>query len=120
MHKHVALALLVAYAIVLLVLSLITLGSIETLGSSIDDKIHHSGAYFVLTWLIFNYLKTLKIKNALIIALFAASTYGVLMELFQDFLTVNRTFDVYDMIANIFGAIFAVLFVVVYRKLKIK
>ncbi|WP_166643252.1 VanZ family protein [Gelidibacter sediminis] len=114
-----ALALLVAYAIILLALSLVTLGNIQTLGSSFDDKIYHSGAYFVLTFLVFNYLNTLKFKNSLLYAFIAAAIYGILMELFQNFLTVSRMFDVFDMIANIFGAIFAVLMVIIYRKLKL-
>ncbi|MBJ7882214.1 VanZ family protein [Gelidibacter salicanalis] len=120
MHKHFALALLVAYAAVLLVLSLVTLGNIQTLGSSFDDKIYHAGAYFVLTLLVFNYLNTLEVKNAFLYAFAAAALYGVLMELFQNYLTTTRTFDGYDMVANIFGAIFAVLLVAFYRKLKLK
>lgn len=120
MHKHWALALLLGYAILLLVLSLITIGNIQTLGSSFDDKIYHSGAYFVLTLLIFNYLNTLNSNNTLLYALFAAATYGVLMEFFQNFLTTTRTFDGYDMLANFFGALFAVLFIVFYKKLKLK
>ncbi|TXE06743.1 hypothetical protein ES711_12375 [Gelidibacter salicanalis] len=119
MHKYFALALLIAYAAILLVLSLATLGNIQNLGSTFDDKIYHSGAYFVLTILVYNYLNTLKNKNALVFALAAAAIYGVLMELFQNYLTSTRTFDVYDMIANVFGAIFAVLLVVFYRKLKL-
>lgn len=53
-------------------------------------------------------------------ALVIASIYGVIMEVLQKYLTNARMFDVYDMIANTFGAIIAVLFVIFYRKLKLK
>ena len=120
MHKHWALTLLLGYAVVLLVLSIATIGGFETLGSSFDDKINHFGAYFLLTLLIFNYFNTLNQKKGLLYAFIIASTYGVLMEVFQKYLTNARMFDVYDMIANAFGAIIAVLFVITYRKLKLK
>ncbi|HUH29501.1 VanZ family protein [Gelidibacter sp.] len=120
MHKYWALTLLVGYAIVLLVLSLGNTGGFETLGSSFDDKINHFGAYFFLTLFIFNYFKTLNLKRGLLYAFIIASTYGIIMEVLQKYLTIERMFDVYDMIANAFGAIVAVLFVIFYRKLKLK
>ncbi|MCL8007939.1 VanZ family protein [Gelidibacter japonicus] len=120
MRKFWALAILVVYAIVLLILSLVSIGGFETLGSSFDDKINHFGAYFLLTILIFNYINTLNLKKGLFYALIIASVYGIIMEVLQKYLTNARMFDVYDMIANAFGAIIAVLFVIFYRKLKLK
>lgn len=120
MHKYWALTLLVLYAILLLVLSLASIGGFQTLGSSFDDKINHFGAYCLLTLFIFNYFKTLDLKRGLLYAFLVASTYGVLMEVFQKYFTQERQFDVYDMIANAFGAVIAVLFVNIYRKLKLK
>ncbi|MBA6152245.1 VanZ family protein [Gelidibacter maritimus] len=120
MHRNLALTLLIVYAIVLLVLSLVSIGGFETLGSTHDDKLHHFGAYFVLTILIANFFKTLNLKRGLLYALIIASAYGVIMEILQNYLTQERMFDVFDMIANAFGAIIAVLVVIFYRKLKLK
>nr|WP_262897791.1 VanZ family protein [Gelidibacter pelagius] len=99
---------------------MVSIGGLETLGSPYDDKIHHFGAYFVLTILIANYFNTLNLKRGLLYALIIASTYGVLMEVLQNYLTKERMFDVFDMIANAFGAIIAVLFMIFIRKLKLK
>ncbi len=120
MLKRWALVLLIAYAALLLVLSLITIGSMKTLGSSFDDKINHFGAYFILTLLLINYFRKMEIRNALVYALIVAAFYGCTMEVLQYVLTTNRMFDSYDMLANFFGAIFAVLFMIFYRKLKLK
>lgn len=120
MPKQWALALLVGYAIVLLVLSLISIGGFQPIGTSFDDKINHFGAYFLLTLLIFNYFNTSGYKSGLLYAFIIASFYGVLMEVLQKYLTSQRMFDVYDMIANCFGALIAVIFVVFFRRLKLK
>ena len=101
-------------------LSLITIGNVKTIGSSFDDKINHFGAYFILTLLLFNYYNKLELKNALMYALITAFSYGFVMELLQNFLTTSRMFDGYDLVANFFGAIIAVFFMIFYRKLKLK
>lgn len=120
MPKQWALVILVGYAILLLVLSLITIRGFHPVGTSFDDKINHFGAYFVLTLLIFNYLKTLNRSYAVLYALFIATTYGVLMEYLQKYLTSERMFDYYDIVANFFGAFIAGIFIVFFRKLKLK
>ena len=97
-----------------------TLGSVPSFGTSFDDKIGHFGAYFIFTLLIFNYCNSLKIKSPLLYAFIIASSYGFLMELLQKLLTTGREYDLYDALANALGAIIAVLFVNLYRKLKLK
>ena len=120
MRKRWAFALFVLYAIILLVLSLASLRGVPSLGTSFDDKIGHFGAYFIFTLLIFNYCNSLKVKSALFYAFIIASSYGFIMELLQKLLTTGREFDLYDALANAFGAVLAVLFVTIFRKLKLK
>ncbi len=120
MRKRWAFALFVLYAIVLLILSLASLNGVPSLGTSFDDKIGHFGAYFIFTLLIFNYCNSMKIKKALLYAFIIAASYGFLMELLQKLLTESREYDLYDALANAFGAVLAVVFVTVYRKLKLK
>lgn len=97
-----------------------SLRGVPSLGTSFDDKIGHFGAYAIFTLLIFNYFNAKKIRRALFYALIIASSYGFLMELLQKLLTSGREFDLYDALANSFGAIIAVLFIIFYRKLKLK
>ena len=75
------------------------------------DKILHATAYFSLTisWMfaLRNYSK----RKYIVIILFL---YGILMEYMQFWLTNNRQKDIYDVAANTFGIIIAVIF---YNKL---
>ena len=119
MRKRWAFALFVLYAIVLLVLSLASLRGIPSLGTSFDDKLGHFGAYFIFTLLICNYFNALKMRSALFYAFILASAYGFFMELLQKWLTEGREYDLYDALANAFGAVIAVLFVIIFRKLKL-
>lgn len=120
MHKRWPLALLIVYALILLVLSLMSIGKIPPLGTSFDDKIGHFGAYFIFMLLVFNYLKSLEVRSALFYAFIIAVSYGFLIELLQKYLTTGRQYDIYDALANAFGAVIAVLFIIIYRKLKLK
>ncbi|WP_051209851.1 VanZ family protein [Gelidibacter mesophilus] len=97
-----------------------SLRGIPSLGTSFDDKIGHFGAYSIFTLLIFNYCISLKVKSPLVYAFAIATIYGFLMELLQKLLTTGREFDLYDALANAFGAVIAVVFITVYRKLKLK
>lgn len=70
------------------------------------DKILHFGAYFVLTLLwLFHYRN----KNKLINILVFVFLYGLLLEYFQDWFSYKRTKDLYDVLANSSGIIFATL-----------
>jgi len=75
------------------------------------DKILHATAYFSLTisWMfaLRNYSK----RKYIVIIIFL---YGILMEYMQFWLTNNRQKDIYDVAANTFGIIIAVIF---YNKL---
>ena len=75
------------------------------------DKILHAIAYFSLTisWMfaLRNYSK----RKYIVIIIFL---YGILMEYMQFWLTNNRQKDIYDVAANTFGIIIAVIF---YNKL---
>ena len=97
-----------------------SIGGIPSLGTSFDDKIGHFAAYFIFTLLIFNYFNSNNFRSALLYGFIIASAYGFLMELLQKLLTTGREFDLYDALANAFGAVLAVLFIIFYRNLKLK
>lgn len=120
MRKRWAFALFVLYALILLALSLMSLGRLPSLGTTFDDKIGHFGAYLIFTLLIFNYNNAAKLKYPLVYAFIIASSYGFLMELLQKLLTTGRQYDLYDALANAFGAVLAVIIINIYRSLKLK
>ena len=118
MRKRWAFALFVLYAMLILFLSLASLRGIPSLGTSFDDKIGHFGAYFIFTLLIYNYCNSLKIKSKLFYAFIIAASYGFLMELLQKLLTTGRQYDLYDALANAFGAVIAIVVITIFKKLK--
>jgi VanZ family protein len=79
------------------------------------DKFQHFGAYALLTFILFLALKfqnrviLLKNNPALFAALFAFS-FGFMMEI-QQLLLTSRTFNKYDLLANLLGSILMILMI---------
>lgn len=71
------------------------------------DKVEHVFAYFSLTlcWLFVSYTNT-KRKYIVVIA---CIIYGIIIELIQSNLTIYRTGDYLDVLANSFGAVLGLL-----------
>ena len=82
------------------------------------DKAAHAGAYFILALLIMGAAKRLteNKKTAAIAGAAISSAYGLAMELLQFSFFPNRNFEVYDIIANIIGSLFAILAFIFYTK----
>ena len=84
--------------------SLITIGDATPPSIKVSDKLIHSSAYFLLTlcWLVAfkNNYKYLKINTYIIILIFL---YGILIEVLQTTVTVNRQFEINDILANMLG-----------------
>lgn len=59
---------------------------------------------FVFLWTNYFNSSPYKTKKGLVLLLIAI-VYGILMEIFQGLLTIDRTADKYDVIANSSGAI---------------
>jgi len=116
--KHYALPLLVLYIIALTILSLVSIGRMPSLGSSFDDKVFHAIAYFFLTLLSFNFLRTKNEKNALLLSVVIAVIYGIIIELLQN-VTNTRVTDFYDVVANCVGIGLAILAMLI-KKLILK
>lgn len=98
------------YSLALLTVSLATLNNVPDIGISFGDKIFHFLAYFVLTLLWFyTFLYTFKLKNkrAIFFAVILSVLFGIIIEVLQGSITVSRSLDVYDAVANSLGALLA-------------
>ena len=92
-------------------LSLTRLGQIAPSGFTQIDKLYHFAAYFVLafSWLLslvnerFNLEKVLWTATGIIL-------FGIILEVFQKYMTDYRTLDYADALANSAGVLVAVLF----------
>ncbi len=90
-----------------------------------SDKLAHFIAYFVLTTVWFSFLffserQNKNLKQSLWIASVMCVLYGILMEILQALLTTYRSSEWYDVIANTSGTIFAVLLIVLARRIILK
>ncbi|WP_452223886.1 VanZ family protein [Lacinutrix chionoecetis] len=86
---------------------------------SFNDKLAHGLAHFifVLLWFFTFYFKfNYKFKKALTVAALCSLVYGVLIELLQGWITLNRESDYKDVLANVLGMIFALFILLIINK----
>lgn len=87
------------------------------------DKIAHSFIYFILVnvWLLYLYIKNgfqFYNKWALILLL-SVLLYGIIIEISQGLLTISRSADIFDVLANLIGSLIGIYFFkLVKNKLK--
>ena len=118
--KKWALPILVIYTLALTIGSLAQVGKISVVGSSFDDKILHLTAYFIFTALVFVYCEKLQLKHKILISALSVILYGIIIEVLQQVMTSYRTLDVYDVLANTLGVVFATIIIMFRKKLKLK
>jgi glycopeptide antibiotics resistance protein len=117
--RRFALPLLIFYVLLITGLSLISLPSLPEINTGYDDKIYHGLAYAVYVVILFNYLEKLNIQNAIWFACISCFIYGIVIEMLQEVLNTNRTFDVLDMVANGVGIIIGFYIIKGLYKLKL-
>ena len=86
---------------------------------SVNDKIYHIIAYFILTicWL-FSFFKKPSLKYSIVVF---CLLFGIIIELMQSSLTSYRTGDYKDILANIIGVFLGLItFNLVLKKNKVK
>lgn len=86
---------------------------------SVNDKIYHIIAYFILTicWL-FSFFKKPSLKYSIVVF---CLLFGIIIELMQSSLTSYRTGDYKDILANIIGIFLGLItFNLVLKKNKVK
>ena len=76
------------------------------------DKWVHIGLFGMFTFLVaYPFIKLKIISQKILFSITIASIfYGILMEYAQKYLTADRAFDIYDMIADAAGCIFTYFF----------
>ncbi|MDO5979437.1 VanZ family protein [Flavivirga spongiicola] len=110
MLKKLTPIITIIYSLALVTVSLIKLNNVPDIGISFGDKIFHFLAYFVLTLLWFyTFLYTFKFKSkkAVFFAAILSVLFGMVIEVLQGSITASRSLDVYDAVANTFGALLA-------------
>lgn len=104
-------AYLIAVSITIFI-TYLSLDSFSEINITIDnsDKFFHSLAYFVLTMSWFYAVeKSHSILRYKIVVAFFVFFFGILIEVLQSSLTTYRTADYYDILANSFGILIAMV-----------
>ncbi|NND78088.1 MAG: VanZ family protein [Flavobacteriales bacterium] len=96
----------ILWALVILALSLMPGKDLPSIDIDYIDKIGHAVVYGILAYLIYGTGVSFKIRTPILVAIIIPICYGILIELLQDYLSEDRFADIYDAIANAFGAIF--------------
>ncbi|WP_179344279.1 VanZ family protein [Winogradskyella ursingii] len=109
MVKKALLLVSIVYTIALVIVSFINLYNLPNFGSDFDDKIYHIVAYLGLAFLWITYFKDSKKTRELLIVFITIVIFGFIIETLQHVLNPNRTYDVYDIVANCIGAILGTL-----------
>lgn len=109
MPKILVFLVAIIYTIVLIIVSLVNLDGVPSLGSSFDDKIYHLIAYLGLAFLWITYYKPNTKNYTLVTVFFCLISFGLILEILQNQINPNRTYDTYDILANCFGVILGTL-----------
>ncbi|WNH14332.1 VanZ family protein [Thalassobellus suaedae] len=123
MLKKKALVISIVYTLVLTYVSLVKLNNVPDIGVSFGDKIFHFLAYSLLTFLWFNtflFNFNYKEKKAITYAAIISIVFGIVVEVLQEILTVYRTMDIYDVMANTSGVLVTVLVIVLIKNIDVK
>jgi VanZ family protein len=113
--------LAVLYSIALLGLSLGNISDLPQLDITNADKLYHATAYFglVLLWFLYFFMRKandrFRLKSLLFVCV-CALFFGIFIELLQRTLTTNRSWDYFDMLANLCGIALAFLVLFPLRK----
>lgn len=102
------------------VLCLISIGEIPGIKIENSDKYVHFGFYFILVtlWFIYFFTKNSGINGLKIsfIIVVCSILYGIVIEFFQEFFTISRVADFYDVIANSMGSLAALISIRLFIK----
>lgn len=120
LKKGIVLIITLLYIIVLTILSFVSLGSSSVMNIDFGDKVFHFGAHVVFVILTYCTFFKWKNKHALVFAAFSSLIYGIIIEVLQGILTINRQFDVFDIIANCSGMLITVVIIRVCNKTIVK
>ena len=108
--KQFALPIFVAYALAIAVLSLASIGKLPETAPEFSDKIAHFAAYALFAALFYNYLRQV-LKRPIGYVIVLSVLYGTIIEVLQYKLNPDRTFDLYDIVANTVGILAAIVII---------
>ncbi|HWR94806.1 MAG TPA: VanZ family protein [Flavobacterium sp.] len=115
-HKYFFLIIAEAWTVFIAFMCLVEFNKLPSLSIKGADKYVHFSFYFVFTILWFLYFnKKREIKNIYLKLFFSALIFGSIIEIAQEMFTSLRHADIYDVLANVTGTIFAIVMILFYK-----
>lgn len=110
--RNFYLVLTICWICIIFYLCLAESSSLPKFSIPLKDKFVHAFFYFVLVLVSYGSLhqKNKNLKSVVFIALISIGI-GIFIEVLQGQITTSRTFDVNDIVANIFGSFIGVLLI---------
>ena len=102
------------------ILSLIHLTEVPKLNTGFDDKIAHFILYAGLCLFWFMSLHVFKTKSSLLLASLLSILLGGVIEILQGVLSIYRTTDIFDFVANCLGVLTMALIIYTKKEVIIK
>ena len=93
----------VCYMLLLIIGSLSNLTDVPKRSIEFQDKIIHFTAYALLCFVLFLMFESYKIRNTLKYSILVSIVFGAAIEFLQLNLTSYRSFEIFDIIANVTG-----------------
>ena len=110
----------IVYTISIGVLSLAHLTKVPELNTGFDDKIAHFVLYAGLCLFWFMSFHILKSKSSLLLASVLSIVFGAVIEILQGVVSIYRTADVFDLVANCLGILTMALIIHTKKEVIIK
>ena len=101
---------------------LVQLNNVPFASVSNLDKLVHTFFHFVFTslWFLFfkKHLSNSNSSKSLLISFLLSFVFGISIEILQELFTTTRHADIFDVVANLFGATLAALAIIFLNKYK--
>ena len=110
----------IVYTISIGVLSLAHLTKVPELNTGFDDKIAHFVLYAGLCLFLFMSFHLLKSKSSLLLASLISIVYGSIIEVLQGIVSIHRTTEVFDLVANCLGVFVMALIINTKKEVIVK
>jgi glycopeptide antibiotics resistance protein len=114
-HKNFWLSVALLWTLLIGILCLVSFKKLPTVKLADADKYVHATFHLFFTLLWFAYFR-LTSRKALLKAFLSSLLYGIAIEIMQSVFTETRQADIKDVAANAFGAILAVLTILLVQK----
>ena len=109
LNRSIVLTIQIAYIVVITVLSLVSIDTKTNINVDFADKIIHVIIHTINVILLYILFIKFKVAKSLLIAIIVSILYGIIIEILQEYISINRQFDIFDIYANCFGTIIAAI-----------